>query len=211
MQNSIRKNPVLLVHGIWDKGTIFKPMSAYLRQYGWEVHTVDLEPNDSSVGLDQLAQQVRDYADCHLSDDRPFDLLGFSMGGLVSRYYLQRLGGVDRVDRFITISSPHNGTWTGYALALEGSIQMRPNSPFLQDLNRDAIETLSRVNFTSIWTPFDLMILPANSSQLPVGDEVKISVGLHRWMVSDRRCLDTIARTLSQPCPKAAKLATIAR
>jgi len=29
---------------------------------------------------------------------------------------------------------------------------------------------LEQLNFTSIWTPFDLMIVPGNSSQMPVED-----------------------------------------
>jgi len=45
-----------------------------------------------------------------------------------------------------------------------GCVQMRPDSPFLQ-LNQDAI-MLEQLNFTSIWTPFDLMIVPGNSSQM---------------------------------------------
>jgi triacylglycerol lipase len=76
---------------------------------------------------------------------------------------------------------------------------MRPKSPFLEDLNRDAVQMLGRVNFTSIWTPYDSMIIPAKSSQMPVGKEVVLPVLIHRWMVSDRRCLQVIADTLSEP------------
>jgi triacylglycerol lipase len=163
------------------------------------VYSLDLIPNDSSVGLDKLAEQVANYAEAVFGRDRPFDLVGFSMGGIVSRYYIQRLGGIDRVQRFVTISSPHNGTVTAYALNLEGSLQMRPKSPFLQDLNRDAVDMLGRINFTSMWTPFDMMIFPARSSKMPVGREIKLPVLVHRWMVSDRRSLNTVARVLSEP------------
>jgi triacylglycerol lipase len=76
-------------------------------------------------------------------------------------------------------------------------MQMRPGSAFLQDLNRDAVEILSRLQFTSIWTPYDLMIVPASSSQMPVGEEIVLSVPVHRWMVSDRCCLETVAQVLS--------------
>ncbi|WP_178378225.1 hypothetical protein [Chroogloeocystis siderophila] len=36
------------------------------------------------------------------------------MGGLAGRHYLQCLGGVNRVQRFISISTPHRGMWTAY-------------------------------------------------------------------------------------------------
>lgn len=52
---------------------------------------------------------------------------------------------------------------------------MRPNSDFLCDLNRDCA-TLERAGFVSIWTRFDLMIVPARSSLLPVGRSVHVGV-----------------------------------
>lgn len=196
------KNPVLLVHGIWDTSDIFSRVTPFLSELGWPVYGLNLIPNDSSVGLDKLAKQVKAFAEEVLGRDRPFDLIGFSMGGIVSRYYLQRLGGIERVQRFVTISSPHNGTLIAYAQGLEGCVQMRPGSKFLEDLNRDAQEMLGQVNFTSIWTPFDAMIVPPKSSQMPVGREVQLPVLIHRWMVSDRRCLNAIAQALSEPLPR---------
>jgi len=73
------------------------------------------------------------------------------MGGIVSRYYVQRLWGIDRVQRFITLASPHHGNWMHYLCERSGCVQMRPDSPF-QQLNQDAI-MLEQLNFTSIWTP----------------------------------------------------------
>ena len=137
------------------------------------IFSLNLVPNYGIVGLDKLAEQVRDYVDKTFPPNQPLDLIGFSMGGIVSRYYVQRLGGIDKVERFITISSPHNGTLTGYILSLPALIQMRPKSVFLQDINQD-IALLDRINFTSIWTPYDAMILPARSSQVPVGRDIKI-------------------------------------
>ncbi|MDA0268729.1 MAG: triacylglycerol lipase [Cyanobacteria bacterium] len=191
------KNPVLLVHGIGDTHRVFEPMTAYLSDRGWSVHTLDLVPNRGEVGLDQLALQVRDYVTAYLAE-QPFDLLGFSMGGIVSRYYLQRLGGLQPVQRFITLSSPHNGTLTAYARNRPGVKQMRPGSDLLQDLNR-TLTDLEQVQFTSLWTPYDLMILPAHSSRLPVGQMGTIPALAHPLMLRDRRSLEAVATTLSTP------------
>ena len=60
------------------------------------------------------------------------------MGGLVSRYYVQRLGGIERVRRLITISTPHQGTLWAHMVGNPGSRQMRPGSAFLSKLNHDA-------------------------------------------------------------------------
>ena len=53
-----------------------------------------------------------------------------------------------------------------------------------------------RINFTSIWTPYDAMILPARSSQLPVGRDIKIDVLFHAWMVSSGKVLKVISEEL---------------
>jgi triacylglycerol lipase len=198
MNANRKRNPVLLVHGWLDTTAKFNKMAAYLRSSGWEVHCFDLVPNLGNIELEKLADQVADYVANTFESDRPFDLIGFSMGGIVSRYYVQRLGGIDRVQRFIAISSPHQGTLTGYALNLPGIAQMRPKSAFLEDLNRD-IAILERLNFTSIWTPFDAIILPAKSSQMPVGREIKFNVPIHAWMVGDKRVIQAVAQELEAP------------
>jgi triacylglycerol lipase len=198
MNGKIKRNPVLLVHGIFRKSGVFHQMSAYLTDLGWSVRAIDLTPNYGSIGLEELALQVSEYINKNFPANCPIDIVGLSMGGLVSRYYLQRLGGIDRVQRFVAISSPHNGTWMAYTLGGKACIQMRPNSDFLQDLNRDA-KALDRLNFTSIWTPWDFIIVPATSSQMPVGKEVKLPVFAHAMMVRDSRSLQAVAEALAKP------------
>jgi triacylglycerol lipase len=191
-----QQNPVLLVHGINDTGAVFDKMALYLRQRGLSVYTVDLIPNNGAEVLDKLAQQVANYINAIFDPKQSLDLVGFSMGGIVSRYYIQRLGGIERVQRFISISSPHKGTVIAYGSWLPGCLQMRPNSPFLADLNAD-VEMLKKINFTSIWTPYDLMIVPAKSSQLGIGKEVNLPVLLHPLMLTDTRSLELVAETLT--------------
>jgi triacylglycerol lipase len=189
--------PLVLIHGIDDTPAVFEAMVQYLRDLGWtHLHPISLTPNNGDVGLDILAQQVSSYIAAHLPIPTTFDLLGFSMGGIVSRYYLQRLGGLQQVRRFLTLSSPHNGTWTGYLRPNLGATQMRPNSPFLMDLNR-TLSQLEQVEFTSVWTPYDLMIVPAESSQLPIGKSIQVPVLAHPWMLTDERSLQVVAQVLS--------------
>jgi triacylglycerol lipase len=191
------KHPVLLIHGIGDTERVFDKMVRYLRDRGWTaVHTLNLAPNNGDIGLDVLALQIQDYVNRYLASAPAFDLIGFSMGGLVSRYYVQRLGGLERVRHFLTLSTPHNGTWMGYLRHNVGVSQMRPQSPFLNDLN-STVHDLQQVNFTSLWTPYDLIIVPANSSYLPVGSMVQVPVLAHPLMLTDPRSLETVAQVLA--------------
>jgi triacylglycerol lipase len=196
--NPIDRNPILLVHGIMDTSRKMRKIANYLRNLGWQVVDIDLIPNNGDTRLELLAQQVADLVDRTFAPHQQIDLLGYSMGGLVTRYYLQRLGGINRVQRFITISAPHLGTIAANFSTRPGCVQMRPNSKFITDLNRD-VRSLDRLNFTSIWTPFDLIILPPSSSKLGIGKEIQIPALAHPLMVSDRRTFEAIADALVQP------------
>lgn len=196
--SNFKRNPILLVHGLMDTSYKMRKISSHLHNRGWQVCDIDLIPNNGDSKLEILAKQVADLVDRTFAPDQPIDLLGFSMGGLVSRYYLQRLGGIDRVQRFISISAPNNGTIAGYFSQRPGCMQMQPNSEFIKDLNSD-VDRLSLLNFTCLWTPFDLIILPPSSSQLRIGTEISIPVPAHPLMVADGRTLTEITKALSQP------------
>lgn len=190
------KNPVILVHGFFIKKRVFRKMSAYLKSLGWEVYTFDLEVKFGFVGLEKLGQQLADYIDNNFPNSQQINLVGLSMGGLVSRYYIQRLGGINRVKKFISVSSPHQGTWMAYTLPCTTCVQMRPGSDFLEDLNQD-VKMLEKINYTCLWTPIDFIIVPATSSLLGIGKEVKVSVYIHAMMARNLKSLEAIAEALS--------------
>jgi len=191
------RNPVVLLHGLGDTARLFDQLCDYLEQQGRETRRFNLIPRWGGVGLEELARQVASYVDATFPNGEKIDLIGFSMGGLVARYYLQRLAGLGRVSRLITISTPHRGTRIAYLHWNRGIRQMRPGSDFLQDLDRDS-EKLKRIPFTSIWTPWDLMIVPAASSVIPEARTVRIAVLAHPLMVRDRRVLQIVEQALSE-------------
>lgn len=194
------KNPVVLVHGWLDKQHVFNKMQRYLKQHGWTVYSLDLIPSDGRKPLPELAEQLEAFIAAKLAPSQKFDLLGFSMGGLVTRYYLQRMGGNQRVERYINISAPNNGTLTAKPLSgvLPGIKQMRPDSDFLKDLNSDLTVCLANIRVTWLWTPYDLIIMPPRSTCLPIGREVKLPVAFHPWMLTDNRSLVAVKEALSE-------------
>lgn len=191
-------HPVILVPGYRDNSRVFKRLTHYLKAQHFDVHALSLQPSDGRLPLNQLAEQVATYVEDRFAPDQVLDFVGFSMGGIVLRYYLQRLGGLARADHFITLGSPHRGTWMAYYRNRPGLLQMRPRSPFLMDLAQDE-EMLSQIRFISIWTPLDLTIVPSSSSVTSVGQHQRLMVPYHRALVTDGRSLQMVAQTLVEP------------
>ncbi|MFD2255150.1 esterase/lipase family protein [Luteolibacter algae] len=105
-----RYQRVVLVHGILEDGKAFESLKTRLETHGIECFVPRLKPNTGSSGLDTLAENLKCDIDEKFGMEDPIAIVAFSMGGLVSRYYLQKLDGARRCETFITISSPHHGT-----------------------------------------------------------------------------------------------------
>ena len=179
---NLPRNPVLLIHGIKDDARKMEPMARSLRAQGWEAKTMSFKPSWGQRGLDVLAGQVAQFVDENYAPGEKIDLVAFSMGGLVTRYYLQRLGGLERVQHYVTLSTPHHGTLLAYLIPNAGCRQMRPGSAFLRDLASDA-DRLAALDFTSFWTPLDTIIVPARSSVMPQARNERMVIALHPLMV----------------------------
>jgi len=194
--------PVLLVHGLWDSLLRIDPLLQGLRVRGIEqVQGFDLLPSNGRAPIAELALQVAKRADAlrRESGSQQIDLIGFSMGALAARCYLQQGGGREHVRRFISISGPHAGTWTAFALPFAGVRDMRPQSALLRALEAEA-DPFGSVEVHCIYTPLDLMIVPATSSILRGAHSIhRVPIPLHRWMIRDPRVLDLIVQLLTQP------------
>lgn len=194
--------PVLVVHGIWDSRRRVAPLVEGLGRAGLpRVHAFTLRPNDGRAPIAELALQLAEQARalCAASGAPRVDLVGFSMGALVGRHFVQRGGGKARVRRFVSISGPHHGTLLAHALPLAGVRDMRPGSALLRELAQDA-DPFGPVEVHCIYTPFDLTIVPARSSALPGARSVhRIPVAVHRLMLHDRRVHALTAELLRAP------------
>jgi triacylglycerol lipase len=191
--------PVLLVHGIWNSGAQMAAIQRRLRGAGRRAESIDLTPADGSAPILLLAEQVARAAGelAAASGADRIDLVGFSMGALVSRAYVQRLGGRARVRRFVSISGPHGGTVTARLSPAAGGRDMRPGSALLRDLASDR-DPWGPVEVHALFTPYDLMVFPADTARLAGARSTRtFPVLLHRWMVTDERVLAAVVEVLT--------------
>jgi triacylglycerol lipase len=159
------------------------------------------QPSDGSAPIQRLAEQLAAFIESGFGSDEPVNLFGFSMGGLIHRVFLQEMGGWQRVRKFVTVATPHRGTMTARLASRvavqEAWLQMRPESDFIMRLNRD-LSALERVQFTSVWSPLDLTIVPANSSVLPVGKTRRVWSPAHGIMMYDPNVMRVVAGLLKE-------------
>lgn len=188
---------ILLVHGIFDTGNIFTTLALQLRADGHECYAPDLTPSDARSGIIDLAEKLRNFVDQQIGKDHPIAIVGFSMGCLVSRYYLQHLGGHTNTQAFFAVSGPLHGTLTAYGYVGKGARDMRPNSAFLNKLDSGQ-EKLTGIHLYTYRTPFDLMIIPSKSSDWNIAKNIQTNALLHSYMVKDRVVCSDIATRLRQ-------------
>ena len=144
-----------------------------------------LTPNDGRHGLADLAEKLDVIVKEAFDSEEPLVIIGFSMGCLISRYYLQRMNDARRAKAFFAISGPHRGTLLAYLYPGHGAEDMRPGSVFLQELDASDHSVASLPIYT-YWTPLDLMILPPSSSRWDAATERIIWTPLHPLMPSNR-------------------------
>jgi triacylglycerol lipase len=185
--------PVVLVPGYQDNTQKLERLAAYLRSRGREVLCLSPQPSDGTAGIDELACRLAGLIDAALGPDRPFDYFGFSMGGLIGRYYLQSLGGAARMQRMVTLATPHLGTWSAYGAPGRPAVrQMRPGSDFLTMLNAGHA-ALDGMDFAALWTPFDLSVTPAHFAYLPGRPAQRLLSPFHGLLVYDPWVIRTVA------------------
>lgn len=188
---------VVLVHGFMDTGSVFKSLQRQLESDGHRCLAPNLRPRDARHGIEPLAENLRQEIESQIPHGQSFSLVGFSMGGLVARHYLQQLDGAKRCERLITISSPHQGTLTAWLHPSKGAQQMRPGSGFLKELA--ATESrLGEFPVISYRTPFDLMILPSRSSEWQRATNLSFAVFLHPLMPSAKSVIADLTKRLRE-------------
>ena len=145
-----------------------------------------------------MAQDLELAIDEAFGPDQTIDLLGFSMGAVISRTWLQLYGGHRRTRRFVSLGSPQNGTLVAQPwprALVPGVADMKVGSALLRQLNGDP-SLLRGIDCISFYCPWDLMVIPAWTGVLPVGPIVRLPVWNHRELIQSPRSLVPVSAHL---------------
>ncbi|RVW06813.1 esterase/lipase family protein [Rhodococcus spongiicola] len=220
-----RPNPVVLVHGTFgnrqDNWGSFAPLLAnegycvFALTYGaledqpWPISAIGgLKP------IEESAEQLREFVDRVLQETgaEKVDLIGHSQGTLMPTYYVQQLGGADKIDKYVSLAPLWDGTdGSGgdssmdtlmdamSALIDDGSgefclacPQMATGSEFLQALQANGIYA-PEVTYTNILTRYDQVIVPytsgylegPNATNIVLQDDCSTNFGEHLAVAAD--------------------------
>ena len=190
--------PLVLVHGLLDSPEVFRPLRRHLGGRRPDLLIPALPMRFGLTPVREAALHLQQQIEAVAPGAGPLDVLGFSMGGVIARSWIQQLGGQRRVRRFISLGSPQQGTWTAQPWprrVFRGLADLRFGSALLQELNSD-LEGLRGVECHSFYSALDLAVLPGWRAVLPVGTARELPVATHPQLLRDPAALRPLAQEL---------------
>lgn len=162
------RTPVVFVHGFLGDSSNWLAAIAAFRAGGYsagDLYTYDYNwAGDNIVnarGLATFVEEVRSRTGA----DR-VDIVNHSMGGLVTGWYVNELGGQPKVRHVASIAGANHGTTAAYAcIAFTSCQQMAPGSAFIRTYTAGD-ETPGDTRYATWYSPCDGVILPYSSTPL---------------------------------------------
>lgn len=188
--------PVILVHGFGHNRSAFYVLMYRLRRAGWKnIHTLNLLPVFGGVHgrakrLKRFVEKIRER-----TKSEKVDLIGHSLGGIVSRYYVALLDGKHVVNTLVTLGSPNQGTSLSH-LGVVGQIprELVPGNPLLEQLDR---ESFNGTKLVSIYSMNDWAIHPPRNARLRgMGQNIEIKNQGHLGLLYSKDVFEHIRGSL---------------
>ncbi len=188
---------VLLVHGYGCSRGVWWFIRRRLEAAGYNVASVSLVPPYTSVGKLVPQLHARIEAVIAAAGVQQLTLIAHSMGGLVSRSYLARHG-IARVNRLITLATPHQGSEIARIGIGRNAREMEPGSQWLHDLGVEPV----KIPFVSVRTPHDNYVMPQDNQRLPEARDVELPGIGHLALLLSERTAALLIELCTEPLPR---------
>ena len=190
----VKRNPIILIHGLWNTSSIFSFITSKLDEQGVDYFAPTLNHSFGMTSIVELTNLMDQLILEKYGLQQEIDVLGFSMGGVIGRYWINKFNGYKRTRRFITIGSPHNGTLASQLVPkypFRGISEMKINSSLLRDLAKYDY-FLNDIECISFFTFWDLMVFPGWRAHLNVGEKISLKILKHRNLVRNPAAVERI-------------------
>ncbi|MDT0329688.1 esterase/lipase family protein [Nocardiopsis lambiniae] len=194
------QTPVIFIHGFAGKGEQWSTMRNSLVSSGYPRDRLHVFSYDWARSNKTIAGQLSSYVDgvrAQHGVDK-VHLVSHSMGGLSSRWYIKNLGGAQKVDRWISIGGPNNGTnVAGLCPSLITPCkEMRHGSSFLNELN-SGNPTPGPTVYTTFRSPCDVIISPTSSTSLSGANNIRTGCLEHISMMWSSEVISGVRGTIT--------------
>ncbi|RKS08362.1 triacylglycerol lipase [Nocardiopsis sp. Huas11] len=194
--------PIIFVHGFAGKGGQWSTMRDSLVASGYPADRLHVFSYDWLRSNRTIADRLSHYTDdvrAQHGADR-VHLVTHSMGGLSSRWYIKFLGGEHKVDQWISIGGPNNGTDIADLCTslITPCAEMRHGSGFLAELN-SGDPTPGAVGYTTFRSPCDIVISPYDSTSLDGANNIRTGCVEHISMMWNSGVIDGVRTTVGSP------------
>tara|TARA_B100000161_G_C33449417_1_gene368397 strand:- start:224 stop:817 length:594 start_codon:yes stop_codon:yes gene_type:complete len=189
-----KTNPIILIHGLWNTSNIFSSITSKLDEKGIEYFAPTLEHACGITSIVELTNLLDKLIIDKYGREKEIDILGFSMGGIIARYWIKKFNGYKRTRRFITIGSPHQGTLASQLFPkypFRGISEMKINSSLLKELS-NLNYLLRDIHCISFFTYWDLMVFPGWRAYLFSGERQSLKIFKHKNLVRNPLAVDKI-------------------
>ena len=193
-----QRNPIILIHGLWNKSDIFSSITSKLDEIGIEYFAPTLNHKYGVTSIVKLAYILNDLILEKYNLEKDLDILGFSMGGIIGRYWINEFNGYKRTRRFITVGSPHKGTLASQLVPkypFRGIYEMKINSRLLNELSKKDY-LLNKIDCTSFFSYWDLMVFPGWRANLNKGEKLSLKVYKHKNLIRKQEAIERIIERL---------------
>ncbi|MFH2010849.1 MAG: alpha/beta fold hydrolase [bacterium] len=190
------EEPTLLLHGWGQNWADFWVLGWRLRARGrgslYATNYWFFGPIDRSARrLGRVVERIR-----QATGATRVHIVAHSLGGIVSRTYIEAQGGGEHVRTLVAVGSPLAGTHRAGGRWGASSRQLRPASPFLALLGPP--KPPRGVRYHAVWSHSDGMVVPAHSaSLLGVGEELALDSAGHLATLQRAHTAEAVARWLT--------------
>ena len=196
--------PILLVHGLaCNRGNWFW-FRQRLTHRGLLAFTMDYTPWFATIDayVPQLAAAIEEI--CSATGRNKVIVIAHSMGGLVTRAYLDRFS-AEKVAYTITLGTPHQGTWMTRFGFTPNVRNMAVDSAWLSSLReREFRRTQCPYGaFTCVFTYHDNLVTPQHNATLPGAKQIPVAGIGHLSLALSPRVLEHVVAEIERASEEA--------